>query len=77
VDELMEKAKEELRKSLAKAELLEALEESFKLQERLYDGNLERMADLQQQIEAIKYNNNTIHKKMREFADKIHELKAL
>lgn len=72
----MEKVKSELQKSLAKHELLEALEESYQLQETLYDENLDRMAQLQHTIECIKDNNKSINKKMKDMADKIRELKG-
>jgi uncharacterized protein YaaN involved in tellurite resistance len=71
----MEKIKNDLRKALSKQELLEALEDSFKLQEELYDGNLDRMAQLHQQIEAIKENNTSISNRMKELVDKIRGLK--
>jgi uncharacterized protein YaaN involved in tellurite resistance len=61
---------------MAKQELLKALEDSYKLQEELYDGNLDRMAQLHQQIEAIKENNTSISNRMKEIADKIREVTA-
>ena len=61
---------------MPKQELLKALEDSYKLQEELYDGNLDRMTQLHKQIRAIDENNTSLHIKMKEIADKIREVKA-
>lgn len=71
----MEKIKDDLRKALSKQELIEALEVSYEMQDKLYDENLERMTHLQEQIEAIKVNNVTIKGRMKEYAEKLKELK--
>ena len=63
-----------LGKALDKQELLQALEESYKLEEQLYDNNLERMANLHDQIEALKGQNTSVSKRMKKIADKIREL---
>ena len=63
-----------LGKALDKQELLQALEESYKLEEQLYDNNLERMANLHDQIEALKGQNTSVTKRMKKIADKIREL---
>jgi hypothetical protein len=71
----IEKA-QSLGKALGKEELLEALEDSYKLQEQLYDQNLDRMTELHEQIEALKDNNKNINKRMKDLADKIREVAA-
>jgi hypothetical protein len=71
----MESIKNDLRKALSKQELIEALEDSYKLQEELYDGNLDRMRQLHEQKEAIRENNTNISNRMKEIACKIRGLK--
>lgn len=60
---------------MSKIELIKALEDSYKLQEDLYDGNLDRMAQLHQQLKAIDENNTSIRLKMKDLANKITGLK--
>jgi uncharacterized protein YaaN involved in tellurite resistance len=64
----------ELENSLSKQDLLMALTESYNMEERLYDENLERMAHLHEQVEALKDNNKSIHNRMKKIADKIAKI---
>jgi hypothetical protein len=70
----MEKVKNELQKALNKQELIEALGESYDLQEKMYDDNLDRMARLHEQIEAIKESNTRISNRMKDISDKLRKL---
>lgn len=70
----MEEIKKDLRKALNKHELIEALEDSYNLQEKMYDDNLDRMARLHEQIEAIKESNTRISNRMKEISDKLRNL---
>jgi hypothetical protein len=57
-------------------ELLEALEFAYTEQEKLFDDNLNRMAQLQEQIQALKENNVTITNGMKLLSKKIKELQS-
>lgn len=57
-----------------KTEIIEQLKENYSLQEKMYDDNLDRMARLHEQIEAIKENNTNIFNRMKTTADKIRQL---
>ncbi len=60
---------------MKKSDLIEALEESFRISENMYDDNLTRMAKLHEQIEALKEMNTGISKRMKETAASIRKLK--
>lgn len=60
----------------ATKELLEALEYAYTEQEKLFEDNLTRMAQLQEQIQALKENNETIKNGMRLITNKKRELQS-
>jgi predicted nuclease with TOPRIM domain len=60
---------------MSKEEVVKQLQEIIDSFENAYDENLEKMAGLHDQIEALKGENSRIHKKMKDLAEKLIELK--
>lgn len=58
---------------MKKKELVGALEESYESYENMYDENLTKMAQLHEQIEAIKEANTSIMNRQKEIAAKIRK----
>lgn len=69
------KTKEELNMNMTKEEVLKGLEDAYKNLEEMYDDNLDRQANLHEQIQAMKENNISLHRKMKDIADKIKAVK--
>ena len=65
-----------MRKELSKQDLILALEETYKLDEHMINDNLEKMAHLNEQIEAIKEWNFKTQQRMKEALKKLKELKG-
>jgi hypothetical protein len=61
---------------MTKDEILKGLEEAFETYEKMYDENLEKMADYQSRIVNLKELNSKTSAKMKEIADKIREVAA-
>jgi hypothetical protein len=72
----MEQIKNDLKRALSKQELIDALEESYEALETMHDDNLDRMAQLHEQLRAIDENNTSLRLKMKDIANKIHGLKT-
>ena len=60
---------------MTKEEVLKGLEEAYDSLEKLHDSNLDRMTNLHEQLRAIDENNTSLRLKMKELANKIHEVK--
>lgn len=59
---------------MAEMTLKSALKEQFEGFEKMYDKNLERMAELQEQIKAIESSNKDYLVRMREIRKKLSDL---